>query len=162
MLGRIFVAILLALLGLPFLASAESEPNILFVSAEHGRFYQTGGLAHAVYGLASSLNEEGASKADIAMPFYLNMNTPPELIYLTQQHLQVPLDYHGGQPSRTAEFLVAKDKAANGGETLFFRHLPNSGQQNYFDNVNINGKKTYGPEASINLKGLKCKDLFSK
>lgn len=129
----------------PSFSWAAHKTRILFVSAERSGYFQTGGLAHAVGGLATAFGEEGVI-ADVAMPFYLQMNKPAQLSY-SDVHIEIPLDDYEGQAKRTAEFYVLSKGSPTMGETLFFRH--NSSKQNYFDNRNEHGKKFYGPSETL-------------
>jgi|GEM_PF-423027 Glycogen synthase len=137
------LSLFVSLMSVVAFASSES-PRVLMVTAEKGGVFQTGGLAHAVGGLAQALNEAKIS-TDVIMPFYLQMSTPKNLSY-SPQHIEVGLDYRDGVPHKNSEFLVLKSEGgADKGDTIFLRHNPDSWNKNYFDNRSAT-KKFYGPE----------------
>lgn len=139
---HLFVALIFLLWSLTSLAA----PRVLMVSAEKSGVFQTGGLGHAVEGLAQALNAQGVP-TDSLMPFYLQMNTPANLQY-SPQHFQAPLDWRDGVPQRASDFFLLKD-ASTHGSTYFLKHNPAPGQTNYFDNRSANGRKFYGPDVTI-------------
>lgn len=125
---------------------ATTKTRVLLVTAESTGLFQTGGLAHAVHGLARAFNQEGLV-ADIAIPYYLRLPPPKDLRY-PNTHIEVPLDVDSqGQAHRWTEFYLLKAGKANHGETLFFRH--HSNKFNYFDNRVPENKKFYGPESTL-------------
>jgi starch synthase len=126
---------------------AGATPKVLMVSAEKAGVLQTGGLGHAVAGLAQALNAEKIS-TDILMPFYLQMNAPANL-QATSGHFEVPLDWRQGSLRRVSEFSLFRAGGEASAQTLFLKHIPASGQQNYFDNRTADGKKTYGPDVTL-------------
>jgi starch synthase len=132
----------LLLLALMFSFTARADNlKVLFVSAERGGYFNTGGLGHAVVGAAQALNHEGI-KADIIMPYYLQMKTP-DPIEASGRTFRVYLDWQGKTPQRVTEFSLLKAESEKG-TTLFLKHESSDRQKNYFDNRG-EGRPFYGP-----------------
>ncbi len=129
-----------------FASAADGNPRVLIVSPEQTGIFQSGGLAHATTGLATSLNAEGVP-TDVLMPYFLEMNAPP--LEWTGQNVRAFLDWHGGQPHKVSEFSVLKS-IGNGNPTIFLKHESPASTTNYFDNRRYRGgQKFYAPEATI-------------
>lgn len=122
----------------------DLAPKILMVSPEQTGVLQTGGLAHATAGLATSLNIEGLP-TEILMPYFLEMNNVQS--QATGQVITVSLDYRNGVPYKSSAFSVIEAENTKN-PTVFLRHI--TAGQNYFDNSSQGGyRNSYGPEATI-------------
>jgi starch synthase len=128
-------------------AAFANSPKILMVSPEQTHIFQTGGLAHATTGLATSLRAEGID-AEILMPAYTDMNAGT--LQDTGARTSVDLGWQHGRASKRSFFSVLKN-ADPLNPTLFLQHITNYGQRNYFDSKPevYGGKKNYAPEVAI-------------
>lgn len=125
--------------------------KVILVSPELTGIHETGGLAHAVTGLAEGLQEE-AYKAEVLMPFILGMKDPAvkSSARETGWKYNVGLDYRNGQAHKHSEFSALKAQGTTTPLT-FLRHNA-SDEHNYFNNNReIPGvaKNPYGQEQFI-------------
>lgn len=144
----IFMAVfLLATLSFGQEQSKEAK-NILFVSAERSGVFKTGGLAIAVDGLARAIAKTGIN-VDVILPYYTHFNnltkTEESHIQPTHKEFTIGLDVENGYAHRKESFSLHTLKS-NNTRTLFLKHQPHPGAQDYFDNPLIVSKNEEGVE----------------
>jgi starch synthase len=128
-------------------SAAWAQPlKVLMVSPEQSGVLQSGGLAHAVTGLAAGLNEQGI-KTEVLMPHFLEMKAQD--LKDTGERFETSVDWREGKAHKISRFSLLKTDATKV-PTLFLRHDHREGETNYFDNRSHGAAKVfYAPEAAI-------------
>lgn len=128
------------------------KPKILIVSAERLGVFHTGGLGHAIDGLANSLHTYGY-EVDVVTPYYRTLDHDLKnrgIQTVEVDHFRVLLDKQPDGAFRKESFFSLKqipfDEGGKKAKFYALDHYAPFGTWGYFDNARDDGKKTYGPD----------------